>query len=141
MMIVMMVRYIGTLGNHGSGDSKPRGVVVLIPLTNTLRDCNNEYTDYKDKYQREHHDEIPNPKFNPNPMLSAFLLNIYEIFYEKSSADSDSPLLSSVHIIKRNQFNLALVTKLLQIFGKSGFGENVEVILLTLTENICIVLD
>lgn len=62
MMIVMMVRYIGTLGNHGSGDSKPRGVVVLIPLTNTLRDCNNEYTDYKDKYQREHHAEHPETK-------------------------------------------------------------------------------
>ena len=52
----------------------------------------------------------------------------------------DSHILLHIHIVQRDQLNVTLVTKLLQIFGKSGFGENAEVILLTLTENICIVL-
>lgn len=62
MVIVVMVRYIGSFRYHSRRYGESRRVVVLIPLTDPTYNRHDNYAEYKDEYQRKHYAEHPESK-------------------------------------------------------------------------------
>ena len=59
VMIMVVMRYVGSLGYHRCRYSQSRRVVVFIPLTDVPNNRHNKISEYQDEYQRKHYAEHP----------------------------------------------------------------------------------
>jgi len=59
VMIMVVMRYVGSLGYHRCRYSQSRRVVVFIPLTDVPNNRHNKNSEYQDEYQRKHYAEHP----------------------------------------------------------------------------------
>lgn len=55
IVMVMMMRYMDSLGYHSSRYRQPRRTVILVPFSNASNECRNKYTEHQNKNKCEHH--------------------------------------------------------------------------------------